>query len=145
MLLQLHMKETVLISTLSLFINSPAHCPMGTSSSKVQKGFWKQTKIENRHQSLCGTYILMPSNILWMMDQEEWWKIESEAAARGGYQLVWTVFLWLPEKFILSPQAVKPWAQDPSTYHTSGREGEAEILLSLRNSSSLLYLFIFFF
>lgn len=39
MLLQLHMKETVLISTLSLFINSPAHCPMGTSSSKVQKGF----------------------------------------------------------------------------------------------------------
>lgn len=39
MLLQLHMKETVLTSTLSLFINSPAHCPVGTSSSKVQKGF----------------------------------------------------------------------------------------------------------
>ena len=39
MLLWLHMKETALTSTLSLFINSPAHCPMGTSSSKVQKGF----------------------------------------------------------------------------------------------------------
>lgn len=38
MLLQLHMKEIVLTSTLS-YLLTPLHMPMGTSSSKVQKGF----------------------------------------------------------------------------------------------------------
>lgn len=32
---------------------------------------------------------------------------EREAAARGGYQLVWIAFLTPTEKFVLSPEAVK--------------------------------------
>lgn len=65
------MKETVLTSTLSLFINSPAQGPMGANGSKVQKGSGKYTKIENMYPFLFGSYILVPSSILWMMDQEE--------------------------------------------------------------------------
>lgn len=45
---------------------------MGASGSKVQKGSGKYTKIENMHPFLFGSYIHVPSSILWMMDQEEW-------------------------------------------------------------------------
>lgn len=64
---------------------------------------------------------------------------DSEAAARGGYQLVWMAFLMLTEKFIWSPQAVRP-KHGTDLHITPQDEKEQWRPHSLRNSSSLLFL-----
>lgn len=64
---------------------------------------------------------------------------DSEAAARGGYQLVWMAFLMLTEKFIWSPQAVRP-KHGTDLHITPQDKKEQQRPHSLRNSSSLLFL-----
>lgn len=64
---------------------------------------------------------------------------DSEAAARRGYQLVWMAFLMLTEKFIWSPQAVRP-EHGTDLHITPQEEKEQRRPHSLRNSSSLLFL-----
>lgn len=68
---------------------------------------------------------------------------DSEAAARGGYQLVWMAFLMLTEKFIWSPQAVRP-KHGTDLHITPQEEKEQQRPHSLRNSSSLLFLYFCF-
>lgn len=68
---------------------------------------------------------------------------DSEAAARVGYQLVWMAFLMLTEKFIWSPQAVRP-KHGTDLHITPQDEKEQRRPHSLRNSSSLLFLYFCF-